>query len=706
MPRRLATMSTANWFWSLQSLALQLSSSEASIYYVDTRGLAPGDTGSHTDLGSSPRGKRWTSRTRSGAPSGTPDKRGHYRDHRRPEDSEPDLLTEEGHDNSSQIVKVNLSFDFPFYGQILKEITVATGGFIYTGDIIHWMLTATQYIAPLMANFDPSLSKDSSVSYIDNGTALVVQWNRVHLQDSPGLGTFTFQTTLHSDGRIIPKLRLQAKHGARRNVHLQDIPNCWSSFRGSVSGDSGRWVEPGSLAAPTPWRSASVVFSTFSISVVRLRSDTADTADRFQRCAIASSVDHLRAVSFLRYVPTETSLHRLLGCYIQLSIYVVQSFVPLVSHAAHYSGRFYVSMFTRPIIVLHTTSSAETQIPVFPSSLCRITMDCSLQPILLTTTPTLCISLFLQGLGGIIHSFFDTAPLLAVQENCEALTRLAKSRSWDAWMAFSASIVHMSVSSSSDSPSSSPTLPCLHRSSASPWPMLSHLSPSSSSVDKNSPVLTCSANRHSLVASNSPLALPPSFSPSSVPPRPAWSSLSSMEDNRLALTRLSGWSSWNTSSSSSSSSATWPFLPSLFTLSSWDVFSDLVTSSSPPQLDLPSPGSPFFSCSSFPPLPSPTTSKRLPRLASCCSLYTSSSPMTLTSRRWKGSNVTASEVSVSGVAAEDEDDPFTFLLFLLLLTPESFSPSLPLLSSPAVPSGLKFKLMTLVIREDDGLLTP
>ena len=42
-------------------------------------------------------------------------------------------------------------------------------GFIYTGDIIHRLLTATQYIAPLMANFDPSLSKNSTVFYFDNG---------------------------------------------------------------------------------------------------------------------------------------------------------------------------------------------------------------------------------------------------------------------------------------------------------------------------------------------------------------------------------------------------------------------------------------------------------------------------------------------------------------------------------------------------------
>ncbi|XP_058488075.1 plexin domain-containing protein 2-like isoform X2 [Solea solea] len=194
--------------------------------------------------------RRSPSRPRTVAPEWSADKRNHYRDQHQPEESDLDLMMEEGHDNSTQIVdtdhayytskiygpgdaagkelwvnvdemeedewkvrgflssthrqaeRVNLSFDFPFYGHILKEITVTSGGFIYTGEIIHRLLTATQYIAPLMANFDPSLSKNSTVFYFDNGTALVVQWNRVPLQDV-SLGTFTFQAVLHSDGRIV-----------------------------------------------------------------------------------------------------------------------------------------------------------------------------------------------------------------------------------------------------------------------------------------------------------------------------------------------------------------------------------------------------------------------------------------------------------------------------------------------------------------------
>lgn len=51
----------------------------------------------------------------------------------------------------------------------VKNLPMSTG-FLYTGDMIHKMLTATQYIAPLMANFDPSISPNSTIIYSDNGT--------------------------------------------------------------------------------------------------------------------------------------------------------------------------------------------------------------------------------------------------------------------------------------------------------------------------------------------------------------------------------------------------------------------------------------------------------------------------------------------------------------------------------------------------------
>ncbi|XP_034050082.1 plexin domain-containing protein 1-like isoform X2 [Thalassophryne amazonica] len=100
-------------------------------------------------------------------------------------------------------VRVALSFDFLFYGHQLRQITIATGGFIFMGEITHRMLTATQYIAPLMANFDPSFSENSTVQYMDNGHIFVAQWDKVRLKGQEAKGPFTFQVALHSNGTIV-----------------------------------------------------------------------------------------------------------------------------------------------------------------------------------------------------------------------------------------------------------------------------------------------------------------------------------------------------------------------------------------------------------------------------------------------------------------------------------------------------------------------
>ncbi|KAM4623224.1 plexin domain-containing protein 1 isoform 2-T2 [Discoglossus pictus] len=102
-----------------------------------------------------------------------------------------------------QASRVLLSFEFPFYGHPIRQITIATGGFIFMGDVLHRMLTATQYVAPLMANFNPSFSINSTISYRDNGSVFVVQWDNVPLHEKESAGGFTFQTALHRDGRIV-----------------------------------------------------------------------------------------------------------------------------------------------------------------------------------------------------------------------------------------------------------------------------------------------------------------------------------------------------------------------------------------------------------------------------------------------------------------------------------------------------------------------
>lgn len=127
---------------------------------------------------------------------------------------------------------MQLKFDSPFYGHIVCNVTVTTGGFLYTGEYVHSWLAATQYIAPLMTNFDTTIGNGSSVKYGDNGnftqirisfdtlndtnnisyriniwlgTAFTVIWESVPLQEgnlSKPLQLFTFSVTLHNTGDI------------------------------------------------------------------------------------------------------------------------------------------------------------------------------------------------------------------------------------------------------------------------------------------------------------------------------------------------------------------------------------------------------------------------------------------------------------------------------------------------------------------------
>ncbi|OQR68057.1 plexin domain-containing protein 2-like, partial [Tropilaelaps mercedesae] len=85
-------------------------------------------------------------------------------------DSLPEAVT---HDMLSESYRraatVNLTFAFPFYGHPINNVTIATGGFLYVGYALHMWLAATQYIAPLMANFKASANSSSALKYYDNG---------------------------------------------------------------------------------------------------------------------------------------------------------------------------------------------------------------------------------------------------------------------------------------------------------------------------------------------------------------------------------------------------------------------------------------------------------------------------------------------------------------------------------------------------------
>lgn len=98
---------------------------------------------------------------------------------------------------------VKLNFSFPFYGHEVENITIATGGFLYTGDYVHSWLAATQYIAPLMANFDTANNNDAKIRYLDTGEVFIVEWKDVYLLEKEDKGPFTFQVQLNHTGDIL-----------------------------------------------------------------------------------------------------------------------------------------------------------------------------------------------------------------------------------------------------------------------------------------------------------------------------------------------------------------------------------------------------------------------------------------------------------------------------------------------------------------------
>lgn len=104
-------------------------------------------------------------------------------------------------DSHRRAASITLPFKFPFYGQNVSRATIATGGFLYMGEHVHSWLAATQYIAPLMANFDTRNSTDSAVMYGYNASLFVIEWRNVKLQEMSN-AEFTFQCILFTSGDI------------------------------------------------------------------------------------------------------------------------------------------------------------------------------------------------------------------------------------------------------------------------------------------------------------------------------------------------------------------------------------------------------------------------------------------------------------------------------------------------------------------------
>lgn len=76
----------------------------SGVYRTDTQELSQEGSSYVVTGNNKPRERGWAPRPSSAAPGWAADTGGHYRDKHQPEASDPELLTEQGHDNSTHIV--------------------------------------------------------------------------------------------------------------------------------------------------------------------------------------------------------------------------------------------------------------------------------------------------------------------------------------------------------------------------------------------------------------------------------------------------------------------------------------------------------------------------------------------------------------------------------------------------------------------------
>lgn len=94
----------------------------------------------------------------------------------------------------------SLMFQFPFYGEDFTDLKITTQGFISLSDVI----SSTQYIAPLMANFRPlpENAPTQDIRLLYNSDSLVIQWGKMLLETQSSAGPFDFQLRLDVTGTI------------------------------------------------------------------------------------------------------------------------------------------------------------------------------------------------------------------------------------------------------------------------------------------------------------------------------------------------------------------------------------------------------------------------------------------------------------------------------------------------------------------------
>ena len=133
--------------------------------------------------------------------------------------------------NTTRIDGVPLGLTFPLYTYLITETSITSDGTLmfdwfypYTG-LLERCLPATEafynLLAPFRADLDPSRGGSVRYGTVNNGTTFVVSFEHVPTAAGPPDRTFTFQTLLHQDGRIVYQYRDLGALPERLSVGIQ-----------------------------------------------------------------------------------------------------------------------------------------------------------------------------------------------------------------------------------------------------------------------------------------------------------------------------------------------------------------------------------------------------------------------------------------------------------------------------------------------------
>jgi hypothetical protein len=137
--------------------------------------------------------------------------------------------------NTTRIDGVPLGLTFPLYTYTVTETSITSDGTLmfdwpypYTG-LLERCLPATEaffnLLAPFRTDLDPSRGGIVRYGTVNNGTTFVVGFEDVPTAAGPPDHTFTFQTLLHQDGRIVYQYRDLGALPERLSVGIQKSLN-------------------------------------------------------------------------------------------------------------------------------------------------------------------------------------------------------------------------------------------------------------------------------------------------------------------------------------------------------------------------------------------------------------------------------------------------------------------------------------------------